>query len=42
MLLALSLAKSRNLNPLLRGRIIKALRLLPKPLQKHFFVKKND
>jgi glucosamine--fructose-6-phosphate aminotransferase (isomerizing) len=29
MLLALSLAKSRNLNPLLRGRIVKALRLLP-------------
>jgi glucosamine--fructose-6-phosphate aminotransferase (isomerizing) len=32
MLLALSLAKSRNLNPLLRRRIIKALRLLPKTI----------
>ena len=32
MLLALSLAKSRNLNPLLRGRIIKALRLLPETI----------
>ena len=29
MLLALSLAKSRGLNPKLRGRIVKALRLLP-------------
>ena len=29
MLLALSLAKSRDLNPKLRGRIVKALRLLP-------------
>ena len=29
MLLALSLAKSRGLNPRLRGRIVKALRLLP-------------
>lgn len=32
MLLALSLAKSRDLNPLLRGRIIKALRLLPETI----------
>jgi glucosamine--fructose-6-phosphate aminotransferase (isomerizing) len=32
MLLALSLAKSRNLNPLLRGRIVKALRLLPETI----------
>ena len=29
MLLALSLAKSRNLNPKLRGRVVQALRLLP-------------
>ena len=35
MLLALSLAKSRGLNPKLRGRIVQALRLLPvKPSQK--------
>jgi glucosamine--fructose-6-phosphate aminotransferase (isomerizing) len=32
MLLALSLAKSRNLNPLLRRRIVKALRLLPETI----------
>jgi glucosamine--fructose-6-phosphate aminotransferase (isomerizing) len=32
MLLALSLAKSRNLNPALRGRIVKALRLLPETI----------
>jgi glucosamine--fructose-6-phosphate aminotransferase (isomerizing) len=32
MLLALSLAKSKNLNPLLRGRIVKALRLLPETI----------
>jgi glucosamine--fructose-6-phosphate aminotransferase (isomerizing) len=32
MLLALSLAKSRDLNPILRGRIVKALRLLPKTI----------
>ena len=32
MLLALSLAKSRNLNPKLRGRIVKALRLLPETI----------
>ena len=32
MLLALSLAKSRDLNPLLRGRIVKALRILPETI----------
>ena len=32
MLLALSLAKSRDLNPILRGRIVKALRLLPETI----------
>ena len=32
MLLALSLAKSRDLNPVLRGRIVKALRLLPETI----------
>ena len=32
MLLALSLAKSRNLNPKLRGRVIQALRLLPETI----------
>jgi len=32
MLLALSLAKSRNLNPRLRGRIVQALRLLPETI----------
>ena len=32
MLLALSLAKSRNLNPKLRGRIVQALRLLPETI----------
>ena len=32
MLLALSLAKSRGLNPRLRGRIVKALRLLPETI----------
>jgi glucosamine--fructose-6-phosphate aminotransferase (isomerizing) len=32
MLLTLSLAKSRNLNPLLRRRIVKALRLLPETI----------
>jgi glucosamine--fructose-6-phosphate aminotransferase (isomerizing) len=30
--LPLSLAKSRDLNPILRGRIVKALRLLPKTI----------
>jgi len=34
MLLALSLAKSRGLNPRLRGRIVKALRLLPENIKK--------
>ncbi len=33
-LLALSLAKSRGLNPRLRGRIVKALRLLPENIKK--------
>ena len=32
MLLALSLAKSRNINPKLRGRIVQALRLLPETI----------
>ena len=32
MLLALSLAKSRNLNPKLRGRIVQALRFLPETI----------
>ena len=32
MLLALSLAKSRDLNPILRGRIVRALRLLPETI----------
>jgi glutamine---fructose-6-phosphate transaminase (isomerizing) len=32
MLLALSLAKSRDLNPILRGRIVKALRQLPETI----------
>ena len=32
MLLALSLAKSRNLNPKLRGRVVQALRLLPETI----------
>ena len=32
MLLTLSLAKSRNLNPKLRGRIVQALRLLPETI----------
>ena len=34
MLLALSLAKSRDLNPFLRGRIVKALRLLPETISR--------
>ena len=34
MLLALSLAKSKGLNPRLRGRIVKALRLLPENITK--------
>jgi len=32
MLLALSLAKSRGLNPKLRGRVVNALRLLPETI----------
>ena len=32
MLLALSLAKSRNINPKLRGRVVQALRLLPETI----------
>jgi glucosamine--fructose-6-phosphate aminotransferase (isomerizing) len=34
MLLALSLAKSKGLNPRLRGRIVRALRLLPESIKK--------
>jgi glucosamine--fructose-6-phosphate aminotransferase (isomerizing) len=34
MLLALSLAKSKGLNPRLRGRIVRALRLLPENIKK--------
>jgi glucosamine--fructose-6-phosphate aminotransferase (isomerizing) len=41
MLLALSLAKSRDLNPLLRGRIIKALRLLPETIAEALLSKKQ-
>ncbi|MDA9903273.1 glutamine--fructose-6-phosphate transaminase (isomerizing) [Gammaproteobacteria bacterium] len=41
MLLALSLAKSRNLNPLLRGRIIKALRLLPETIAEALLCKEK-
>ena len=41
MLLALSLAKSRNLNPLLRGRIIKALRLLPETITEALLCKEK-
>jgi glucosamine--fructose-6-phosphate aminotransferase (isomerizing) len=41
MLLALSLAKSRNLNPLLRGRIIKALRLLPETISEALLLKEQ-
>ena len=39
MLLALSLAKSRGLNPRLRGRIVKALRLLPETIAETLNVK---
>ena len=39
MLLALSLAKSRGLNPRLRGRIVKALRLLPETIAETLTVK---
>ena len=41
MLLALSLAKSRDLNPLLRGRIIKALRLLPETIAESLLSKEQ-
>jgi glucosamine--fructose-6-phosphate aminotransferase (isomerizing) len=41
MLLALSLAKSRNLNPLLRGRIVKALRLLPETIAESLLSKEQ-
>ena len=41
MLLALSLAKSRNLNPLLRGRIVKALRLLPETIAEALLCKEK-
>ena len=39
MLLALSLAKSRDLNPRLRGRIVKALRLLPETIAEALITK---
>ena len=38
-LLALSLAKSRGLNPKLRGRIVKALRLLPETIAEALLLK---
>jgi len=41
MLLALSLAKSRNLNPRLRGRIVKALRLLPETIAEALLCKEK-
>ena len=41
MLLALSLAKSRRLNPRLRGRIVKALRLLPETIAEALLVKEE-
>ena len=41
MLLALSLAKSRNLNPRLRGRIVKALRLLPETIEEALLCKEK-
>ena len=41
MLLALSLAKSRDLNPLLRGRIVKALRLLPETIAESLLSKEQ-
>ena len=41
MLLALSLAKSRRLNPRLRGRIVKALRLLPETIAEVLLVKEQ-
>ena len=39
MLLALSLAKSRGLNPMLRGRIVNALRLLPETISESLLQK---
>ena len=41
MLLALSLAKSKNLNPRLRGRIVKALRLLPETIEEALLCKEK-
>ena len=41
MLLALSLAKSRDLNPNLRGRIVKALRLLPETIAESLLSKEQ-
>jgi glucosamine--fructose-6-phosphate aminotransferase (isomerizing) len=41
MLLALSLAKSRDLNPILRGRIVKALRLLPETIAESLLSKEQ-
>ena len=41
MLLALSLAKSRDLNPILRGRIVKALRLLPETIAESLLLKEQ-
>ncbi|MFL2703577.1 MAG: glutamine--fructose-6-phosphate transaminase (isomerizing) [Gammaproteobacteria bacterium] len=41
MLLALSLAKSRDLNPFLRGRIVKALRLLPETIAESLLSKEQ-
>ena len=41
MLLVLSLAKSRNLNPRLRGRIVKALRLLPETIAEALLCKEK-
>ena len=42
MLLALSLAKSRGLNPKLRGRIVQALRLLPETIAEALTQRAND
>ena len=39
MLLTLSLAKSRNLNPKLRGRVVNALRSLPEVINETFALK---
>jgi glucosamine--fructose-6-phosphate aminotransferase (isomerizing) len=41
MLLALSLAKSRDLNPVLRGRVVKALRLLPETIAESLLSKEQ-